>query len=90
MLRFIGWLLNLGLGIFGLAVIAHFVLSIVKPSTTNKWIELVNSIVEPVLQPVRKLLTTMFNARFDKFDWSHIVLLVFLHIATTLIGIIFR
>ncbi|MBE5803276.1 MAG: YggT family protein [Clostridiales bacterium] len=85
----IGGLLIFSLELYGLAVIAHFVLSLIKPSTSNKWIELLNLIVEPALQPLRKLLTSMFNARFDKFDWSHIVLLVLLQIVSGIVSWIF-
>lgn len=81
------WPIVLALGLYSLAVIAHFVLSLVKPAA-NKWTELLNTIVEPVLQPIRKLLTSMFNASFDKFDWSHFVLLALLQITTSIISFI--
>ena len=68
-------LIDLVLMLFELAVIVHFVIYLVKPAS-NKWIELLNSIVEPVLKPVRKLLVEKLPAKYQTFDWSHLVLIV--------------
>lgn len=65
----LGWALLL----YELAVLIHFVLVLVKPAS-NKWIELLNSIVEPALKPIRKLLVEKLPAKYQNFDWSHVVL----------------
>lgn len=67
----LGWILML----YELAVIIHFVLVLVKPAS-NKWIELLNSIVEPALKPIRRLLVEKLPAKYQNFDWSHVVLIL--------------
>lgn len=69
----LGWILLL----YELAVIVHFVLVLVKPAT-NKWIEMLSSLVEPCLKPIRRLLVEKLPARFQSFDWSHVVLILLL------------
>lgn len=68
-------LIDLVLLVFELAVIAHFIITLAKPAS-NKWIELLNSIVEPVLKPIRKLLVEKLPTKYQTFDWSHLVLIV--------------
>lgn len=64
----LGWALLL----YELAVIVHFIL-VLKP-VSNKWVELLNSIVEPALKPIRRLLVEKLPAKYQSFDWSHVVL----------------
>lgn len=65
----LGWVLLL----YELAVVVHFVLTLMKPAS-NKWIELLNSLVEPALKPIRKLLVEKLPTKYQSFDWSHVVL----------------
>lgn len=65
----LGWALLL----YELAIVVHLVLTLVKPAS-NKWVELLNSIVEPALKPIRRLLVEKLPTKYQSFDWSHVVL----------------
>lgn len=67
----LGWALML----YEVVVIIHFVLTLVKPAS-NKWVELLNCLVEPALRPIRRLLVEKLPARCQSFDWSHVVLIL--------------
>lgn len=58
--------------LFELALIVHALLSWLKPAS-NKWTELLESIVEPVLAPIRKFLVQKLPSRYQVFDWSPVV-----------------
>lgn len=62
-------LIDLVLLVFELALIVYVVLQWLKPAS-NRWTELLNSVVEPVLAPIRKLLTEKLPAKYQTFDWS--------------------
>ncbi len=76
----LGWALLL----YELAVIVHFVLALVKPAA-NKWTELLSSLVEPALKPIRRLLVEKLPAKYQSFDWSHVVLILLVAIIRVLL-----
>lgn len=71
----ITWLVGWALVLYEAMVIVHFVLALVKPAS-NKWVELLNCLVEPALRPIRRLLVEKLPARYQSFDWSHVVLIL--------------
>lgn len=71
----ITWLVGWALVLYEVMVIVHFVLALVKPAS-NKWVELLNCLVEPALRPIRRLLVEKLPARYQSFDWSHVVLIL--------------
>ncbi len=80
----ITWLVGWALMLYEAAVIAHFVLALVKPSS-NKWVELLNCLVEPALRPIRRLLVEKLPAKCQNFDWSHVVLILLVAIIRVLL-----
>ena len=68
-------LINLILDIYKLLVIVHFILTLVK-APANKWTTLLASIVEPVLNPIRKLLTQYLPENWQIADWSPVALFI--------------
>ena len=68
-------LINLILTIFKLLVIVLFVLKLAK-APANRWITLLDSIVEPVLVPLRKLLNKYLPQKCQIIDWSPIALFI--------------
>lgn len=77
-------ILSWALLLYEIAIVAHFVVTLVKPAS-NKWLELLNSVVEPILKPVRKLMVEKLPAKYMSFDWSHLVLLVLVAIIRALL-----
>ena len=66
-------LIHLILNIYKLLLIVYFVIGLIKlPS--NKWTELLASITEPVLAPIRKLLTQHLPKNWQICDWSPVAL----------------
>lgn len=66
-------LINLILTIYKLLVIVHFVLKLIKVPA-NKWTTLLDSIIEPVLIPLRKLLNKYLPQNWRITDWSPVAL----------------
>ena len=63
------------LNVYKLAVIAYCVISLMGISA-NKWTELLRSIVEPLLMPIRKLLAQHLPTAWQIVDWSPVVLIL--------------
>lgn len=68
-------LINLILTIYKLLVIVLFVLKLAK-APANRWITLLDSIVEPVLVPLRKLLNKYLPQKWQIIDWLPIALFI--------------
>lgn len=68
-------LLDLALMLFELALIAYIIISWIKPAS-NRWIELLNSVVEPILVPIRKILVQKLPSKYQNFDWSPVAAIV--------------
>ena len=62
-------LIDLVLLLFQLALIAYVIIAWLKPAA-NRWTELLNSVLEPVLAPVRKILVQKLPSKYQNFDWS--------------------
>ena len=63
------------LDVYKLAVIAYCVISLMGVNA-NKWTELLRSIVEPLLIPIRKLLAQHLPRQWQIIDWSPVVLIL--------------
>ncbi|MDD6049869.1 MAG: YggT family protein [Clostridiales bacterium] len=72
---FIFRIINLLLDVYKLLVVVHFVLTLVKVPA-NQWTTLLDSIVEPVLAPIRRLLTAKLPKNWQIIDWSPIALVI--------------
>lgn len=75
------------LGIYQLVVIAYIVISWLKP-TANQWTELLRSVVEPVVAPVRSLLTAKLPTKWQIFDWAPVAVILLIEVLKRLIDII--
>ena len=63
------------LNVYKLLVIAYVVISLMGISA-NKWTELLRSVVEPLLLPIRKLLAQYLPKAWQIIDWSPVVLII--------------
>ena len=63
------------LNVYKLLVIAYVVISLMGISA-NKWTELLRSVVEPLLLPIRKLLAQYLPKQWQVIDWSPVVLII--------------
>ena len=63
------------LNVYKLLVIAYCVISLMGISA-NKWTELLRSVVEPLLLPIRKLLAQYQPKAWQIIDWSPVVLII--------------
>ena len=73
------------LGIYNLVVIAHLVITLLRVPS-NKWTEMLRSIVEPALKLVRPLLDRFFPQEGRRgFDWSPVALVVIIWVIQLLL-----
>lgn len=72
---FIFRIINLLLDVYKLLVVVHFVLTLVKVPA-NRWTTLLDSLVETVLAPIRRLLTARLPRNWQIIDWSPIALVI--------------
>ena len=75
MFSFIFGLIHGLLNVYKLLVIAYVVISLMGISA-NKWTELLRSVVEPLLMPIRKLLAQYLPKNWQFIDWSPVVLII--------------
>ena len=68
-------LLNALLNVYRLAIIAYGVIGMLR-IPANKWTEMLRSIIEPVREPVRKLLARYLPAKWQIMDWSLVAMIV--------------
>lgn len=73
MFGFIFSLIGFVLRLYKLLVLIYFVLSLFKVPA-NKWIGLLGSVIEPVLNPIRKLLNQFLPKDWQIIDWSPVAL----------------
>lgn len=64
-------LLDVAISLFSLALLAYCIISWFYPAR-NKWTELLRSVVETVLTPIRRLLARHIPARWQVLDFSPI------------------
>ena len=87
-MHLIGWLINLLLSIYSTVIVVYVILSLIKP-TANRWTELLRSLVEPVLGPIRRLLQRYLPAQWQVIDWSPVAALLLIRILKSLFAAIF-
>lgn len=75
MIGFIFGLINGLLDVYKLLIIVYCIISLMKISA-NKWTELLRSIIEPLLVPIRKLLAQYLPKNWQIIDWSPAVLYI--------------
>ena len=63
------------LNVYKLLVIAYCVINLTGISA-NKWTELLRSVVEPVLLPLRKVLAQYLPRHWQLIDWSPVALIL--------------
>ncbi|MGN0747791.1 MAG: YggT family protein [Aristaeellaceae bacterium] len=87
-MRLVYSLLSMLLSVYELVLVVYVVMSWIHPAA-NKWTELVRSLVEPVLEPIRRLLRRHLPARWQIMDWSVLVLWLLIGIARRVLMMIF-
>ena len=87
-MRLIGSILSLVLRLLSLAVIAHSIISMLR-IPANRWTELLRSVVEPLLAPIRRFLASRLPAQWQAVDFSPLAALLLIHIAGLVVGAIF-
>ena len=65
-------ILYLALWLFDVALLIYVAMSWLRP-TANRWTELLRKIVEPVLNPIRRILVEKLPPRWQIFDWAPLV-----------------
>ena len=78
-------LIDVVLNLFNILLLVHVVLSWVRPAR-NKWIDLLDSIVEPVLNPVRDFLRKHVPALMGTFDWSPVAVWLLISLIRQLVS----
>lgn len=63
------------LDVYKLLIIAYCILSVIGISA-NRWTELLRSVIEPFLAPIRRLLAQKLSASWRILDWSPAVLFI--------------
>lgn len=84
MLSLLFGLIQLALNLYKLLVIVYFILRLLKVPA-NKWISLMGSIIEPVLNPIRKFLYQHLPKNWQIIDWSPVALFLLINIVQWLL-----
>ena len=84
MFSFVFGLIHGLLDLYKLLIIVYCVISLMKISA-NKWTELLRSIIEPLLIPIRKLLAQYLPKNWQVLDWSPAVLYILVTIVQWLL-----
>ncbi len=80
LLGLVGKLLN----IYKLLIVVYIVLEILNVPA-NRWTELLRSVIEPVLAPVRRLVNKYLPDSWKKLDWSPVALFLILTVVQWLL-----
>lgn len=72
------------LDVYKLLIIVYCLISLLKTSA-NKWTELLRSIIEPLLTPIRKLVAQHLPQNWQIIDWSPVVLFILVNIVQWLL-----
>lgn len=72
------------LDVYKLLIIVYCVINVLNISA-NKWTELLRSIMEPLLVPIRKLLAQYLPRNWQILDWSPAVLFILVTIVQWLL-----
>lgn len=81
-------LLSACISTYELALMVYVILSWIRPAA-NRWTELLRSVVEPPLQPIRRFLMQHIPLRWQFLDWSVLVMWLLLDLAKNLLWQIF-
>lgn len=81
----ISGLIGIVLGLYTLVLIAYIVINLIKP-TANKWTELIRSLVEPVVAPIRKILVAKLPRKYQVFDWAPVVAIIAIAVIGSVVG----
>lgn len=87
-MRLIYSVLSMLLSLYEVVLFIYVVLSWIHPAA-NKWTELVRSLVEPGLAPIRRLLRQHLPVRWQIMDWSVLALWLLIGIARRVLMMIF-
>ncbi len=87
-MRLIYTLLSWALSLYELALLVYVILSWVRPAA-NRWTELLRTIVEPVLRPIRRVLMAKLPVRWQIIDWSVAVAWLLLGLLRRVLSMIF-
>lgn len=63
------------LDVYKLLIVAYCIISLMK-IPANKWTELLRSVIEPLLVPLRKLLAQYLPKQWQILDWSPVALIL--------------
>lgn len=72
------------LDVYQLLVVVYVVLSWLN-IPANKWTEMLRSVIEPVLTPVRRLMAKYLPTNWMRIDWSPAALLLIIEIVEWLL-----
>ena len=78
------WLFDTVISLFSLALIVYVVLSLLN-ITRNKWTELLTTIVEVVLNPIRTVLNAHLPTRWRILDWSPVAAFLLIGLVRSLL-----
>ncbi|MGN0778634.1 MAG: YggT family protein [Aristaeellaceae bacterium] len=87
-MRMIYSLLSMLLSLYELVLLAYVILSWIRPAA-NRWTELVRTLVEPVLAPIRRLLRQHLPVRWQIMDWSVLVLWLLIGLVRRVLMMVF-
>ena len=73
MLSILSYLIILAVKLYKLLVVIYFILKLLKVPA-NKWTALLDSVIEPVLNPIRKLVNQHLPQKWQIIDWSPVAL----------------
>lgn len=72
------------LDVYKLMIIAYCIISLLNIAA-NKWTELLRSVIEPLLTPIRRLLAQHLPKQWQILDWSPAVLFILVTIVQWLL-----
>ena len=78
------WLFDTVISLFSLALIVYVVLSWLN-ITRNKWPELLTTVVEVVLNPIRTVLNAHLPTRWRILDWSPVAAFLLIGLVRSLL-----
>lgn len=72
------------LDVYRLAIIAYIIIKLIGMNA-NKWTELLASVIEPLLVPIRRLLAKYLPRKWQVWDWSPVALFLLVTIVKWLL-----
>lgn len=87
-MRLIYKFLSACISAYELALFIYVILSWIRPAA-SRWTELLRSIVEPPLVPIRRFMMRHIPLRWQFLDWSVLVMWLLLDVARNLLYNIF-